>query len=420
MTQGRSFHDYVITPNHSLKFYSANLKNMRLCFGQTIRTFPLLLAAGSFPTMAAQSVQQISPAAIYERSHSSVVVVIVLDDDSKPIGQGSGFIVAKNRFVTNHHVVEGAAGALVVFADGKSEPAEGIANDSPARDLALLAVKTGPRFALKLGDELKVKQGDSVYALGAPRGLELSLTNGIVSGFRDVDGQFLIQTTAAIAPGSSGGPLFDSSGRVIGVTTSSLTDSPGIYFSVAAGDVSRLLRAPRIILPFSPKESEPRPRSPAPSAAPSNPSSPDSETGAVLIITRPAGADIFINGRKQPGQTPTELHLAVGQYNLVLRLDGYEPYSANVQVAKYATRLEVGLKERRTSETASVEVTSSPKGAEILIDGTSTGLVTPARVQVRPGLHTLLLRLDGYEPAERTLQISQGGTLIVNQTLSPK
>ena len=80
----------------------------------------------------------------------------------------------------------------------------------------------------------------------------------------------------------------------------------------------------------------------------------------------------------------------------------------------------MGLKERRTSETASVEVTSSPKGAEILIGGTSTGLVTPARVQVRPGLHTLLLRLDGYEPAERTIQISEGGTLIVNQTLSPK
>jgi len=255
--------------------------------------------------------------------------------------------------------------------------------------------------------------------LGAPRGLELSLTNGIVSGFRDVDGQFLVQTTAAIAPGSSGGP-FDSSGRVIGVTTSSLTDSPGIYYSVAAGDVSRLLRAPRVILPSSQKESEPRPRSPVPSAAPSNPSSADSETGAVLIITGPAGADIFVDGRKQPGQTPTELHLAVGQYNLVLRLSGYEPYAATVQVRKYATKLDVGLKERRTSETASVEVTSSPKGAEILIGGTSTGLVTPARVQVRPGLHTLLLRLDGYEPAERTIQISEGGTLIVNQTLSPK
>jgi len=94
--------------------------------------------------MAAQSVQQISPAAIYERSHSSVVVAIVLDDDFKPIGQGSGIIVAKNKAVTNHHVIEGVAGAaVIVFADGKSKAAEGIAADSPARDLALLSVKTG-------------------------------------------------------------------------------------------------------------------------------------------------------------------------------------------------------------------------------------------------------------------------------------
>jgi hypothetical protein len=78
-------------------------------------------------------------------------------------------------------------------------------------------------------------------------GLESSLTSGIVSGFRNVDEQFLIQTTAPIAPGSSGGPLFDSLGRVIGVTTSLLSDSPGIYFSIGASDVKRLLRTPNLI-----------------------------------------------------------------------------------------------------------------------------------------------------------------------------
>src|SRR5215469_8827282 len=59
--------------------------------------------------------------------------------------------------------------------------------------------------------------------------------------------QFMIQTTAAMAPGSSGGPLLDSSGRVIGVTTSSFGDSPGIYFSIGAGDVKRLLRTPNLV-----------------------------------------------------------------------------------------------------------------------------------------------------------------------------
>jgi S1-C subfamily serine protease len=82
-------------------------------------------------------------------------------------------------------------------------------------------------------------------ALGAPEGLQLAFTNGIVSSFRKSNTQFLIQTTAPIAHGSSGGPHFDKAGRVVGVTTSMLSDAPGIYFSVGIGDVRRLLRTPQ-------------------------------------------------------------------------------------------------------------------------------------------------------------------------------
>jgi S1-C subfamily serine protease len=183
-------------------------------------------------------------AAIYERNHESVVVIIVSDKETNPLAQGSGFIAAQDRIVTNHHVLEEASNAIVIFADGSASAVEGVVADSPTMDLAILAVKTGARAALRIGDELSVRQGDPVYALGAPHGLELSLTNGIVSGFRRLDKQFMIQTTAAIAPGSSGGPLFDQEGRVIGVTTSLINESPGIYFSIGSGDVSRLLRTP--------------------------------------------------------------------------------------------------------------------------------------------------------------------------------
>ena len=102
----------------------------------------------------------------------------------------------------------------------------------PHQDLIILAVQTDNRSSLVFGDELSLQQGDSVYALGAPKGLELSFTNGIVSSFRKSNGQFLIQTTAPIAPGSSGGPLFDRSGHVVGVTTSMLSDAAGIYFCI--------------------------------------------------------------------------------------------------------------------------------------------------------------------------------------------
>jgi hypothetical protein len=440
-----------------------------------LRRFALPLLASLIPAVcvAQSKTTQVSPADIYERAHSSVVVVIVGDRSSKPVGQGSGFIVGKNRIVTNHHVVEGAGDALVVFSDGTSELVEGIASDNPARDLAILVVKTGRRLPLKLGDEISVRQGDSVYALGAPRGLESSFTSGIVSGFRNVDDQVVLQTTAPIAPGSSGGPLLDGSGRVIGVTTAFLSDSPGIYFSIGARDVKRLLRTPNLVLmPFSEWskidraeaesvakkadssgaaaagksrtrsegaanygsrvwknlqdgqtyrtnsngtmlylesaddylhrvsditscefrpaasiglnwmgicwERNPKDQSTYKSAAtltvfsetriegsteyiPKFVMIPGSEisdqkpgagnSGEGLFVTsEPPGAKIFINGIKQSGQTPVTLPLAAGQYNLALRLQGYDPYVGSVRVKNgVQTRLEAKLTERLTN-----------------------------------------------------------------------
>lgn len=202
--------------------------------------FPLLLSVYA----SAQTKAPITPAEIYDRTHLSVVVIVTSDKNHKPVGQGSGFIIAKDRVVTNHHVFENAANALVFFADGSSAAIDGVVADSAARDLVILFVQTGTRPQLQVGDELSVRQGDPVFAIGAPEGLQLSITNGIVSGFRQVEDQFRIQNTAPIAPGSSGGPLFDAGGRVAGVTTSLLSGAPGIYFSIGAGDVNRLLRTP--------------------------------------------------------------------------------------------------------------------------------------------------------------------------------
>ncbi len=199
---------------------------------------------------------------IYERCHSSVVVVVPLDKDDKPLGQGSGFIIAANKVVTNHHVLADSTNAVVFFADGGTERVEGFIADNPTRDITIVSVKTGSRAPLKLGDELSLKEGDEVYAIGAPRGLDLSITNGIVSGFRNIEDQFLLQTTAAIAPGSSGGPLFDQEGGVVGVTTWLLTDSPGIYFSVGIGDVARIMRsASTLVLPIASLSRSSRPES---------------------------------------------------------------------------------------------------------------------------------------------------------------
>ncbi len=141
----------------------------------------------------------------------------------------------------------------------------------------------------------------------------------------------------------------------------------------------------------------------------------------IYISSQPQGADVFINGAKQSGQTPVTLPLAPGQYNLVLRLQGYEPYAGGIQVKdNVQTQLNVPLSEKSTSRIAWAQVNSTPKGAEIIVDGTSTGQFTPARVQVPTGVHTVTLKLNGFQPAKRALQASEGGTLTLDVPLQQK
>ena len=141
----------------------------------------------------------------------------------------------------------------------------------------------------------------------------------------------------------------------------------------------------------------------------------------IFISTQPQGADVFINGAKQSGQTPVTLPLAPGQYNLVLRMPGYEAYAGGIQVKdNIQTQLNVALNEKSTSRVAWAQVNTDPKGAEIIVDGASTGQFTPARVQVPSGLHTLTLRLNGYQQAKRTVQVSEGGTVTVDESLHQK
>lgn len=211
-------------------------------------TFTLLTVIvaliGSAPALAQSD---LTPSAIFRNAQASIVFIVGSDDKGQLIVQGSGFVIAQDRIVTNHHVVAGAASVAAVFSDGGTSPITAVMADGAGSDLIVLVAKTGQRVPLRLGDELSLQQGDPVYAIGAPAGLELTLTNGIVSAFRNFDNRFLIQSTAAIGHGSSGGPLFDREGKVVGITSSLLSDTPGIYFSVGVGDLKRLLRTPQIV-----------------------------------------------------------------------------------------------------------------------------------------------------------------------------
>jgi eukaryotic-like serine/threonine-protein kinase len=141
----------------------------------------------------------------------------------------------------------------------------------------------------------------------------------------------------------------------------------------------------------------------------------------IFISTQPPGADVFINGAKQSGQTPVTLPLAPGQYNLVLRLPGYEAYAGNIQVKdNIQTQLSAVLNEKSATRVAWAQVNSTPKGAEIIVDGNSTGQFTPARVQVPSGIHTVTLRLNGYQPVKRTFQAIEGSTVNVDAPFPQK
>ncbi len=141
----------------------------------------------------------------------------------------------------------------------------------------------------------------------------------------------------------------------------------------------------------------------------------------IFISSQPLGADVFINGAKQSGQTPVTLPLAAGQYNLVLRLQGYQPYAGPIQVKdNIQTQLNVPLSAKSATRIAWAQVNSVPKGAEIILDGVSTGQFTPSRVQVPTGMHTVTLRLNGFQQAKRTFQASEGGTVPIEESLHEK
>jgi eukaryotic-like serine/threonine-protein kinase len=142
----------------------------------------------------------------------------------------------------------------------------------------------------------------------------------------------------------------------------------------------------------------------------------------VYVSSKPPGADIFINGAKQSGQTPASLPLAPGHYDLVLRLPGYDPYVGQVQVKdNIQTVLDAELKERgQSGHVAWAQVSTTPEGAEIVVDGNPTGQVSPARVQIPSGTHVIALKLNGFQVVRRGVEASEGGTVNITENLKHK
>lgn len=176
---------------------------------------------------------------------NSVLYLEVFDKDDALIGTASGFLVGdQTTLVTNYHVAQDADHIEAWTADMAHSAYVGsiLAYDEVA-DLAVLhcnsIVKAEP---LTLGDSERVRQGDKVYAVGYPLGLANTLSDGIVSSrYFDLDNNDIIQVTAAISGGNSGGPLLDTNGRVIGVMCAYYVDGQNLNVAIASHTLEDLL-----------------------------------------------------------------------------------------------------------------------------------------------------------------------------------
>jgi S1-C subfamily serine protease/tetratricopeptide (TPR) repeat protein len=198
--------------------------------------------AGSGPiTPAARTA--LRPEQLYAGASPAVVRVLAKDRDGKTISRGTGFLVsADGLLITNYHVLQGADHAGVQLPEGTALDVEGVAAANIDADLALLKAKGRALAHLPLADGALPKVGSTVYAIGNPQGLTNTFSKGMVSGVRKMSNrQTVIQTTAAISAGSSGGPLLAADGRVVGVTSAFSRDGQNLNFAIPARQVRRLL-----------------------------------------------------------------------------------------------------------------------------------------------------------------------------------
>ena len=179
---------------------------------------------------------------LVRRIKPSAVAIETFDARGEKLSRGSGFFIASDRVVTNRHVIDNAYRAEVHSYNGSVFAVKGVIAVDAEGDLALLRVDAPPNQVRPLLlDRTSPQEGESVLVIGNPFGLEGSVTNGIVSAVRDIPtfGR-IIQITAPISPGSSGSPVVNMQGQVIGVATLQITGGQSVNFAIPSERISQL------------------------------------------------------------------------------------------------------------------------------------------------------------------------------------
>ena len=214
------------------------MKHQNKSLWQLLRIIPVIVLV--FCTISRVSAQ--TAPEIAEKALAATVYLEMQDSNGVPLGFGSGFFVGDNLIATNYHVIEGAArGTAKLVGQFSTYTIEGVTATDKTNDLALLKVTVSGIKPLPLGNSSDVKIGETVYVAGNPKGLEGTFSDGIISSRRDPYTKERLQMTAPISPGSSGGPVLNSKGEVIGVSFMTLVGGQNLNFAIPSRYLTELL-----------------------------------------------------------------------------------------------------------------------------------------------------------------------------------
>ncbi len=164
---------------------------------------------------------------------NSTVSIVALDQISQPLGYGSGFVIDDELIATNVHVIEGSSSAYILKnGESKKYVVSGYVSIDIANDLVILKASGLYGTKLTLASETLPEIGEKIYAVGNPKGLSGTFSEGIVSGVREIQANKILQITAPISPGSSGGPVLNELGQVVGIAFASFTSGQNLNFAI--------------------------------------------------------------------------------------------------------------------------------------------------------------------------------------------
>jgi len=180
---------------------------------------------------------------LIKRIKPSTVIIFVYDDKGEFLKLGSGFFISRNGdVITNYHVLQGASSAEIKTADEKTYPITYIVAGDEQNDIIRLSVNIPSQYVYPLSLSKTIPEvGERIIVYGSPLGLENTVSDGIVSAIRDIpDYGRIIQITAPISPGSSGSPVLNMKGEVIGIATFQMVEGQNLNFAIPSERIASL------------------------------------------------------------------------------------------------------------------------------------------------------------------------------------